>query len=72
MDNAARGGSGWAWQKVRQQILERDSYSCQECGAYATEVDHLTPLHQGGRTEMHNLQALCHDHHRQKTARQRT
>lgn len=56
--------------KLRQKVLERDSYTCQQCGHKANEkyndgetvrleVDHITPLHNGGRTLEENLWTLC-------------
>jgi len=30
------------WKRLRSQVLERDGYECQSCGAAATEVHHLT------------------------------
>jgi 5-methylcytosine-specific restriction protein A len=36
----------------------------------AEEVDHRTPLWAGGSDEWHNLQGLCIDHHKAKTARE--
>lgn len=37
----------------------------------ATELDHIVPLHQGGTHDAANLQALCHECHRIKSARER-
>jgi 5-methylcytosine-specific restriction protein A len=36
----------------------------------ATEVDHITPKAKGGTDDDDNLQAICADHHREKTARE--
>ena len=30
-----------AWQRKRYVVLKRDSWTCQECGAKATEAHHL-------------------------------
>jgi 5-methylcytosine-specific restriction enzyme A len=62
------------WRKLRQQVL-RDEPLCRACRADgrvtpAREVDHVVPRSQGGRTERGNLQALCLEHHRAKTARE--
>jgi 5-methylcytosine-specific restriction endonuclease McrA len=43
---------------------------CAECGAPATDVDHVIPLADGGSNDIGNLQALCHSHHSAKTARE--
>jgi 5-methylcytosine-specific restriction endonuclease McrA len=32
------------------------------------EVDHIQPLAKGGADVWDNLQTLCHDHHRDKSA----
>jgi len=56
--------------KLRQKVLERDNYTCQLCGykakekyddgeAVRLEVDHKTPLKQGGKTVEENLWSLC-------------
>lgn len=64
----ARGVSG----KLRRQILERNGYTCQVCGAGAGEVsgcepdkkcrlqiDHMIPISQGGTDDEYNLRAVC-------------
>lgn len=56
--------------KLRQKVLERDSYTCQLSGHKGNEkysdgeivrleVDHIKPLHTGGRTTEENLWTLC-------------
>lgn len=56
--------------KLRQKVLERDNYTCQQCGYKAgekyadgelvkLEVDHIMPLHDKGKTEEGNLWTLC-------------
>ena len=70
----ARYGS--LWYKVRKRILERDNYLCQIClkhGRYvtATDVDHIVPIAHGGTDDDSNLQSLCHDCHKTKTALER-
>ena len=69
--NAERGGSGWAWQRIRAQALDRDMHMCQQCGRAATEVDHVVPLHRGGTNELRNLRSLCTEHHQAKTNKDR-
>lgn len=54
---------------LREQILKRDAYICQVCGAPATDVDHIVPRSAGGTDHPLNLQALCGNHHRRKTGR---
>lgn len=50
--------------KLRFEILERDGFRCQLCGATAQhrsrlEVDHKVPKKQGGSNEPDNLWTLC-------------
>lgn len=52
--------------KLRQQIIERDNYTCQKCGNSTykepnllLEVDHIIPVSKGGITKEDNLQTLC-------------
>ena len=52
--------------KLRQEILERDDYTCQKCGNSTykeenllLEVDHIIPVSKGGKTVPENLQTLC-------------
>lgn len=49
---------------LRYNILERDEYRCQICGATASDgaalhVDHKIPVAQGGKSVPENLQTLC-------------
>src|SRR6266567_3313875 len=46
--------------ELRQQILERDNYTCQHCSAKDNlTIDHIIPVLHGGETETDNLQVLC-------------
>jgi hypothetical protein len=50
--------------KVRYEILRRDNFCCQACGAKASadnplHVDHITPRKHGGTNDPSNLQVLC-------------
>ena len=70
---ALRKTSGGRWQKLRERILRRDASLCQPCKArghitLAAEVDHITPIHQGGDDDERNLQAICSECHKAKTA----
>lgn len=47
------------WVERRAIVLDRANYECAECGATATEADHMWPRKHGGTDEFDNLQALC-------------
>ena len=50
--------------ELRQEIFERDGYTCVICGSTekeSLEIDHIKPISKGGKTEPGNLQTLCHD-----------
>lgn len=72
--STARGyGGRWRW--LRKHVLERDLYLCCECKkrgrlTSATEVDHVVPKYQGGTDDSDNLQSLCKECHKTKTARE--
>ena len=75
-------GYGSAWDKLRQSILERDKYLCQQClrdgvltglvignrkHPRGATVDHITPKAEGGTDDPSNLEALCRLCHERKT-----
>ena len=53
--------------KLRNKVLERDNFTCQECGFQPTSVEdqsllhchHLKSFSQGGKTTSNNLTTLC-------------
>ena len=56
--------------RVRSQVLERNGYTCQMCGAAAGDTDdrgrhvrlhigHIQDRSHGGRDDLSNLRALC-------------
>lgn len=56
--------------KLRSKVLQRDNYTCQFCGhakgevfedgeKVRLEVDHISPLKDGGKTVEENLWTLC-------------
>lgn len=63
---------GQRWVDQRKLLLMQNPLcvKCKEEGrvTLATEIDHIVPLFKGGAHESANLQALCADHHREKTA----
>ena len=59
---------------IRPQALARDGHQCQLrfpgiCTGYATEVDHITEVADGGTDTLENAQSSCRRCHARKTAR---
>jgi hypothetical protein len=54
----------------RREAYERQSGICPVCGEHfefdGMEADHITPWHEGGKTEAANCQMLCRDDNRKK------
>ena len=49
---------------LREQIAQRDHYTCQICGKYMPDgvglhIDHIVPIAKGGKSVPSNLQVLC-------------
>lgn len=49
---------------LRYDVMRRDGFRCQICGAtaadgYRLHVDHILPVSKGGKTELSNLRTLC-------------
>lgn len=56
------------WPSIRAQVLARDGFACQICGARSElEVDHIIPVARGGSWELNNLWTLDADCHSAKT-----
>lgn len=73
--NAAERGYGSLWGKMRKIAMARDSGLCQPCMlagniSKARDVDHITPKSKGGTDDLDNLQAICIDCHKAKTAKE--
>lgn len=46
--------------KLRTKILERDNYTCVNCGCHENlEIDHIKCLSTGGETSYTNGQVMC-------------
>lgn len=49
--------------KVRFDVFRRDSYTCRYCGAKPPEsvlvIDHMVPVHAGGKNSIDNLVTAC-------------
>ena len=60
--------------KLRFEVLKRDSFTCQYCGARAPDailvVDHITPVASGGESDILNLITACRDCNAGKAARE--
>ena len=58
----------------KKMIAARDKWTCQLCKQvvnHTYEIDHITPVHQGGGNEESNLRLLCRACHGAVTAQQR-
>ena len=62
--------------RLREEIKQRDSYTCRLCGVSAKdephlllEIDHILPVSKGGLTTEDNLQTLCWKCNRSKGAK---
>lgn len=59
---------------IRFEVLKRDAFTCQYCGAKAPdvilEVDHITPVKEGGSNDILNLITACRECNRGKGAKQ--
>jgi len=74
--SAHQRGYGAAWRKKRDAVLLRDDHLCQPCLekgklTQAKQVDHITNKANGGTDDDWNLQAICIECHKKKTARER-
>ena len=71
--SAARRGYGARWQHFRKKFLAAHP-DCEDCGAPATDVDHVPSRRELNRRGVPNpdadqyLHARCHPHHSKKTA----
>ena len=68
-------GYGARWDKLRKLAMGRDDWLCQPCkregkATPAREVDHIIPKSQGGTDDLSNLQGICPDCHKAKTAQE--
>ena len=63
---------GTTWQRIRGKALLAGGFACVDCGVISNsnEVDHDTPLEQGGTDAHENLKVRCQPCHKAKTARE--
>jgi 5-methylcytosine-specific restriction protein A len=57
------------WPAIASAAIARAGGRCQDCGAPATDADHIRPRSQGGTDEPANLRALCAPCHASRTGR---
>lgn len=61
--NGPMDGAPDSWQQIRREALERDAFTCVDCGLTATsaelDVHHRIPRADGGPDELANLVTLC-------------
>lgn len=74
--NSIQGQRALMTSKLREQIKQRDNYTCKSCSISThternllLEIDHITPLSKGGFTTESNLQTLCWRCNRTKGAK---
>ncbi|RUP35021.1 MAG: HNH endonuclease [Mycolicibacterium sp.] len=62
------------WKAQRAKALQRDGHWCTirgpRCTVYATQVDHVKPVHLGGTDELTNLASVCEPCHQDKSQRE--
>ena len=64
---------GPRWERVRQVVLRRDKWTCQRCGHWGNECDHIIPLSTGGAAyDVANIQVLCVRCHYDKSSREQS
>lgn len=66
--------TGRKLQETKKAILERDNYTCQQCGRLVeykeSILDHIIPIARGGTDEWSNLEILCKPCSDKKTQRE--
>lgn len=74
--NSIQGQRALMTSKLREQIKQRDNYTCKSCSLSTyternllLEIDHIIPLSRGGFTYESNLQTLCWRCNRSKGAK---
>jgi hypothetical protein len=56
-------------EELRRAVFERDGGGCVECGErFDLQYDHILPVALGGATTLENLQLLCGECNRRKSA----
>ena len=66
VDIVHKADYGIDWEVLKDQVLQRDNYECQENDGYCNgslQVHHIVPLSKGGTNKVTNLITLCKHHH---------
>ena len=59
------------WRPLRLAVLNAQNWTCQRCGGWGNNCDHVKPLEDGGALyDLGNLQTLCKGCHIAKTKRE--
>lgn len=68
-ENYGQGRGGRQWRRIKQQVHERDEWTCCACGQVRLdlECDHIVNKAEGGSDDLSNLQSLCKPCHDIKT-----
>lgn len=56
---SVHSAKGADWERLRIEVLDRDMWVCQYCGAPANTADHIVPRSKGGEDSAFNLVASC-------------
>lgn len=69
-------GYGYQWEKKKQRVIKRDRGLCMPhlrrgFPVPFAEVDHIRSKKNGGGNELSNLQCICTECHKEKTALER-
>lgn len=67
--NYGQGRGGRPWRRLKQQIHQRDNWTCCSCGRVTMELecDHIINQASGGTDDEFNLQSLCKTCHAKKS-----
>ena len=60
--------------RMKKTVAARAKWRCEICQTIVNanyEIDHITPLYKAGDNNLNNLQCICPDCHRTKTAEDR-
>lgn len=60
--------------ETKKMIKEMSNNICRSCGEWSDqlEIDHIVPMWEGGSDDVFNLQPLCVECHKEKSAEEAT